>query len=129
VLTPVTRHAETASPAAFRRYGAKRFAIEEAPHELPRARRNHHRIRLSNRLQSGRKLDRFTQQPVLIGPVADEIAADDRAAADANAQLQLRAAARVSPGDSLDQGETSMDGLGVEFVCLGISKADQHFVR
>ena len=50
----------------FKRSRAKRVAIEEAPHELPRTRRNQYRIGLSKRLQAGGKLDRFTQQPMPI---------------------------------------------------------------
>jgi hypothetical protein len=97
---------------------------------LPRACRYQYRIGLSKRLQAGRKLDRFAEQPMLSHAVADEVAADDRSAGDADAQLQRRGAARVKPADSLDQGETSVDGFfGIEFVCLGISETDQHFVR
>src|SRR5215471_1541170 len=81
-------------------------------------------------LQAGCKLDRFAEQTMLIPAVADEVAADDRSAGDADTQLQRRGATSVETGDSLHQGETSMNGFfGIEFVCLGISEADQHLVR
>ena len=109
---------------------AKVLQVEQTAEQPARARRDHHRIRLGERLQPRGKVGRLAHHTALLGlSRPDEITDHDHAGGDAHPDLQRRAGRRHKPGHRVDEGEPRLHRmLGVVFARLRIAEIDQDAV-
>ena len=88
-LSPSTCHARTGSAKPLASIAPRSSVLEQVAEEPARTRRDHHRVRLGNRLQARRQVRRLAHDARAPGFArADQIADDHEAGGDADADLQ-----------------------------------------
>ncbi len=107
---------------------AEILIVEVTPGEPPRARPDHHRARLGQRLQPRREVRRLANDPAFLRFArADEIAHDDEARGDADPHLQWRRRDGVEPGHLLDQLQPRAHGaFGIVLAGPRIAEIGEH---
>ena len=109
---------------------AEILIVEQPAGQPPRARRDHHRARLGQRLQPRREVRRLADDPAFLRfALADEIAHDHQAGGDADPHLQWRRRDGVEPGHLLDQLQRRAHrALGIVLVGPRIAEIGEHAV-
>ena len=110
--------------------GAQIHVLEQPAGQPPRARRDHHRARLGQRLQPRREVGRLADHRLFLrGALADQIADDHQSGGDADPHLQWRRREGVEPGHLLHQLQRRAHrALGIVLVGPRIAEIGEHAV-
>ena len=108
--------------------GTQIRVLEQTAGQPPRARRDHHRPRLGQRLQPRREVRRLADHRLFLRrTLADQIPDDHQPGGDADPHLQWRRRDGVEPGHLLDQLQPGAHrALGIVLVGPRIAEIGQH---